>query len=286
MTKGIEDQLFQNPAIKDKETEVKNAVENSANSTLDDAVKKLKGAQVDKNAAEKKIGEIKTAVSNTDNKDIIPLLDNIKRDIDNPKRNSRIMDSIDNTLVDKDNDTLNNDLDELRKFLGDLDQGAVIIEGLQSVRRFHNDLYSNLSTIDYTTDPRNSVKEKQDAYADNTLARSNAETKVETLNKELKELNEKPKDQILDPNQHEKDKVTKKQQLDEAEKERNKAIIEEAKAKEALDAAELASKNAKSNAQLIVTSRVRSFIEEWLDKRRRTINDYEERIVFLGEVAK
>lgn len=274
LTNTIKEQLFLKPAIKDKHIEVSERLNIAANNTLKAAVDEMENARVKKEAAGTTIDDIKRSVSGGENRDIIPLLDNIKKDIDNPKRNARIMDSIDSSLVKKDDERLNQNLADLRKYLGDPDQGSIIINGLQSARRFHNRFYTLLDNINFTEAPLDSLIKKEQELTLKQNKKNAAKTELDNINAVIE-----------DENATKEERKAAQEKLEAAQEELLKASIAEIATGKAVEAAKEASKNAKNVAQSILTTIVKSFLDQMLDKRRRTINHYEERVVFLGEVA-
>jgi len=232
----------------------------------------LNEALVEETAAKDTIEEIKTKFGDGERAGMAPLLDEISLDIVNPKRNVPIVEAMEIEYETAAQSELAELITTLKDHLGSAEQGAKYVEGIQSIRRFHNLLVSRVGNIDFVT----AITEQKTAKE---AAKTGKETAIQEKTDEKNQLIQEGVGQETNPKQADIDRLT--QEITALEGERD-ALTEEITE---LDTQLAAAKAAKISAGKIVTSQVRSELEALIERRDSSIGEYEDRLGFVGDAA-
>jgi hypothetical protein len=292
LSNGIADAWQGIKAIKDDttlSTSLVAALNTAADGQLKPAYEELNKGIANAKAVSGLATNVKQMISKGPSSSLSPLLDPIIDKVANPARINRIISIFMQQAELKADAELQKKLDALKQSIGAEEPGEKIVEALQAMRRFHNQLTAALANVNFTT---NAQTELDAAKKDLTVAETKMTTAQEDQQKAETALAKAEEDQKVPPQGANRDAINKA--VDEAKKDVEKAKKALDTAKTDIDArkatvteketALAAAKQAQAAARNTVTNVVREKLNEFLDKRLAAVKTFEKALTFVGEV--
>ena len=275
MAAAIESQWESDAAIANKMEPLQQQLTLAATSQMKDVHQKLEAAHTNTTDAKDEISDIKLKIKNGPKQDMLASLELMEKDLSNPKQNIPLLDSIEQKYEVSKSAELQKDFDALRNALGSDEQGQIIADGLQALRRFHNLLVASVATVDFDSEAKGALDAEKAVLAalETDIAEATAVRDQAEVDRDNAEGDAKVPFQ------------TKVEQQD--------AIIAEKTASKTTSEGKIpglqstyeAAVKAKPNAQNIVTNLVKAEINKFIEIRETAISVHEDRLAFVGEAA-